>query len=241
MKKILILLLALTSPCWASISYVHGAVGTSSSSADSVIVPGGGVTAGNILIVTTKTAATTGTPTVAITDTGVACVWHLVTTSSLVNATAIFAMYYCNIPATGALTVTATWTGGSGATTALVMAEYSSTTGWANPALVTSTATQKPTADTTCNTGNTTSSIPPGNLAIGDCETFPVAQTWTGTVGAFTNRASSSGSTSGWYDSTVATLGVQSFSTTITSDIDFAIIAIFNPLGYGGRGKAIVF
>jgi hypothetical protein len=53
-------------------------------------------------------------------------------------------------------------------------------------------------------------------------------------------RASSS-PTTGWYDSTVSTLAVQSFSTTIVSDIDFAVIAIFKPLGGDRRGKVVVF
>jgi hypothetical protein len=238
MKKLLLLLLLASTPCWASFTFVEGQTATSASAAATVSM--GTVTAGNILVAFSLTAATSGSPTVSMGDSGTSCSWNSVSGSSVVAGAVIYAVQYCLLTTTGIIGVSANWTGGSGTRTDISVAEYSSTAGWRSPAFWTATATQNGVAGTTCSTGNTTSTIPPGNLLIAVCGTFNASQTWTGTVGTYTNHATASTTSVGWYDSGVTTLATQSFSTTIASDIYFGVIAVFSPSG-AARGKAVVF
>jgi hypothetical protein len=239
-----LLLLLVCSPCFgATINFVQGANNSASAGAIAVAM-GSSVALGDVVILFTKTAATSA-PTVAIANAGTAvCPWQAVTAPQFVGTQVGYSAQTCIVATAGTLTTTATWTGGSGTHTDMSLGEYSSSTGWSiatGDNFIASTASLDNSPVTFCATGSTAIPIPAGFLAVAICGQFNASQTWSGTVGAYTNRTTASFSTTGWYDTIPSVLAAQSFTTTVNSDIGYAIILAFAPKGTTAPGKPVVF
>jgi hypothetical protein len=244
MIRYLLLSLCLCCPALAAtITHEQGAHATAAAAAVSTAM-GASVGLGDMVLGFSKTAATSA-PTVAFTNAGTAaCTWQPVVAAQFVGSQVGYSIQTCVVTMAGTLTTTATWTGGSGSQTDLALGEYNSSTGWTvvgSNNFIAATSTISPSPVTFCATGTTVIPIPAGFLAVAVCGQFNVSQTWSSTVGAYTNRTDSSFGTTGWYDTIPSSLAPQSFTTTITSDIGYAVIVAFAPNGTTAPGKALIF
>lgn len=183
------------------------------------------VSAGDLLVVT----ASGQNGGAYITSTGAgSCTWAPVT--GMYNATSHFPtwMWYCIVPSSGAITITATEVNGNFVIFGL--AEYSSSTGWQTPAYDQVALGQNLASATPCSTGTSPVMTNATDLIVANCQTWNVSETW-GAVSGYTNRVASSlaGLTDdlGWYDKTVTSAATQSWSKAITADTTNAILAGF--------------
>jgi hypothetical protein len=213
-------------------AYVQGCVNSSGTGAVTCAM-GSSIKTGDLLVVTTKGDF----PTLSVTTSaGVSCTWNQIFGQTLFTiasdgSAANVAQYYCNVPSTGAETVIASWSGAGssyGANFAdIEVTEYSNASGFVLGGLDrTSSAVINDPGGSTCSTGTTGTLTQANELVIATCNTWNSAQTW-GAVAGYTNRATSSRNTSGWYDKSVSSTSGVSWSKTITSDDSVGFIATF--------------
>lgn len=244
-KLLLFLLMGATCPA-ATITYVQGNSGATCTTvtASAVCAMGSSVGLGDVIILSSKTAATS-TPTIALSNAGTAvCSWSIIFAPQEVAAQVAYSTQSCIVSTAGTLTTTATWTGSSATRTDVSLAEYHSSTGWnvsGGGNFIAATSSVNPTPVTFCTTGATVIQIPAGFLAVAICGQFNAGQTWSGTVGAYTNRTASSNTTTGWYDTIPSVLAAQSFTTSINTDIGYGVIVAFAPNGATARGQPVTF
>lgn len=241
--KTLLLFLLTCAPCMAAtVTFVQGTT-NSTSTASAAGAMGSSVGLGDVILLFSKTA-TTSAPTISATNAGTAtCAWQTIQGVQFIGGQAAYSAQSCLVTVAGTLTATATWTGGSGTRTDVSLAEYNSSTGWnvSGGNYIAATGTVENTAVTFCSTGATVISIPAGFLAVAICGQFNAGQTWTGTVGAYTNRTAASNTTTGWYDTIPSSLAAQSFTAMINNDIGYALIVAFAPKGAVARGQPLIF
>ena len=209
-----------------TITYVQGCVGNASGASATCAMPGN-VTAGNLLVVTSKTDGVSVTAFTATSSAGVTCTWTSAGVAQHTVSNFAGGMAYCVVPSTGAQTVQVTATGGSGSFTDIAVAEYSSSSGWAASPLDVFTSSVNTASSTSCPSGTTSATTNANDLVFGACMTWNAGQTW-GAVSGFTNRAASSRNTTGAYDKTVTSTGTQSFTGVLSaSDISIGFVAAF--------------
>lgn len=244
MKNLLALVIVLCAmPAMATVTYVQGSVGTGSLNV-STCAMGSNVTAGDLLVVTSKVASTATGATLAISDTTGATWTNL--TPVWNNATAGFSssVGWAIAGSTAADTVTVTWSGGTLAGFVdCTVAEYGSTLGWNSSTLDVSTSAFSATAGTSCASGTSAATTNANDLVIGVCFNFNVAQTY-GSVAGYTFESASSRNTTGFYDQPVTSTGTQSITVPVTSDTWTSFVVALKqtaPAAAVTRGKAVIF
>ena len=217
----------------ATISYAGAACVGNASAASGSCTMGASGAIGDLLIVISKTSATSSTPTAAMTFSGtascvsptqvIAPIWQ----SNGTGGHFIAAMFGCIITTAGARSPVVTWVGADGTFTDIAVATYHTSTSWKST-FVDRTATNiAATSSTSCPTGTTAATTNAADLIVAVCMNFNVAETW-GSLAGFTNRASSSRNTSGWYDKSVSATGTQTATVPLSAaDFGLGMIAAF--------------
>lgn len=206
-------------------TYIQGCV-EDASAATTNCTTGSDVTAGNLLVVASKTGSQ-GLP-VSYTITGAGCTWSQLTI--IADATGedmATNIGYCIVPTTTTGTITVTWAGGGldSTFTDIAVAEYSGSAGWNATPLDQSVETATATS-TSCPSGTTSATTNADDLVVGVAFNFNQAQTY-GAVAGYTFRSASSRNTTGYYDKDVSSTGTQSITVPIASDICNGMLAAF--------------
>jgi hypothetical protein len=205
----------------ATTSYVQGCV--SSAGAASVTCALGSITAGNKLLVISKNSSVFGPALTVGSSAGVSCSWTTLRAALDASTSYSYGIAYCDIPSSGAETVQVSWTGsGNTGFADIAVAEYSSSTGFVAGSDGFNFFSA-PSSTTTCSSGSITTTGT--DAVVGACLSWNAANTW-GAVGGYTQRATSSRNTTGWYDASPAA-GSQSFSATVASDTVTGLIVGF--------------
>lgn len=213
-----------------TLTFVQGSNSSSASANTTTVAMGSALGAGNLLVCVSEVEATSGPNTsVFSSSSGASLTWSSIGSAGQVSVTFSGQAAYALTGAGGAETVQVAWSGGGLSTgfTNIACAEYHTTNTWNSTALDKTTQTIKSTASTTCDSGATAATTVANEMVVGVCLTWNAAQTW-GTVTGYTNRATPSRGTVGWYDKAISATGVQQYTNSaITSDIDMAFVATF--------------
>jgi hypothetical protein len=221
-----------------TISYVRGCVNSSTSPATSVTCAiAGGVTAGNLLVVSAKVENHSGTATPTVTTSSgvslnlVPVVWPFDIGALTFNST----IWAAVIPSTGAETISVSWAGTTSAGfNDVTTGEYHTTAygGWIAPRPDRSLLQRNDGgAASSCPTGTTLATNNSYDLVVAVSENFNVGETW-GSLSGFTNEAASSRNTVGWYDKSVTATGTQTASIPFSgADTCVGMIAGFESAG----------
>lgn len=187
----------------------------------------GNVTSGNLLVIVARWQDASNTSTISVDNlAGTACsAWSTAVPKWFNGTASVQQVLYCVASSTGALTPRFT----ADITTSfrqMAIMEYSGVAG-TSPLDVVSSSSTGGTANTACTSGATAALAASGELAIGGCLMWDVAQSPWGAVTNFTNRATASSSTLGVYDSVRSDASAVTFATTVSSDVWAGFVAVF--------------
>jgi hypothetical protein len=209
---------------------------TNSSSATCTLV--GNITAGDLLVVRSKTAtaaSSSATPTITTTS-GVTLTWNAFSTppqfctgSNCTTNRSNVVLGYAIAPSTGTQTIQVTWAASSASFTDISVAEYTATLGWTAVPLDQKTYSTSGTTynhGTSATTGTTSALSQADEFVIAIVDTWTTAQTWSD-VSGFSNRSELSTNTAGWFEKNVSNSSAVSLTSAIADDVWVGQIATF--------------